>query len=38
MAGDHSGRINRESDLRFVWKLSALAEILESGVDGSVTT
>jgi hypothetical protein len=34
LLGVYSGRINEESDLGYVWKISALLEILESGVRG----
>lgn len=34
--GVYSGRINEQSDLGFVWKASAVREIVEGGVPGSV--
>jgi hypothetical protein len=30
--GVYSGRINEESDLGYVWKASALRELIEAGV------
>ena len=36
--GIYSGRISVESDLGFVWKSSALREVIEGGVRGSVQT
>jgi hypothetical protein len=35
--GVYSGRISKESDLGFVWKGSALCEIIENGVRGTVS-
>jgi hypothetical protein len=34
--GVYSGRINEESDLGFVWKASALREIIDGCVRGTV--
>ena len=34
LLGVYSGRISEESDLGTVWKVSAIREILESGVPG----
>lgn len=34
LLGVYSGRINRESDIGYVWKITAIREILENGVTG----
>lgn len=36
--GVYSGRINEDSDLGFVWKRSALCQILDSGIPSTVDT
>ena len=35
--GVYSGRINEQSDIGYVWKTSAIEEILENGVEGDVS-
>ena len=37
LLGVYSGRINRESDIGYVWKVAAIIEILENGVTGDVS-
>jgi hypothetical protein len=37
LLGVYSGRINRESDIGYVWKIAAVREILENGVMGDTS-